>query len=154
DIDALYTGANALLDRLQKEPALQDVTSDLQIKNPQVEVKIDRDRAAAMGVNALQIEQALYSAYGSAQVSTIYTPNDQYWVIMELLPQYQRDPSALSLLTVRSAHGDLVPLGAVARLSADVGPLTVNHSGQVPAVTISFNLRPGVSLGEGTAAVE
>jgi HAE1 family hydrophobic/amphiphilic exporter-1 len=154
DMAALYEGATALVQRLQKDAALQDVTSDLQIRNPQVQVTIDRDRAAALGINALQIEQALYSAYGSAQISTIYTANDQYWVIMELMPQFQRDPSALSILSVRSKTGTLVPLGAVAKLSSTVGPLSVNHAGQIPAVTISFNLRPGVSLGEGTAAVE
>jgi HAE1 family hydrophobic/amphiphilic exporter-1 len=154
DIATLYDGAAALTAKLQNDPALQDVTSDLQIRNPQVQVEIDRDRAAALGVTALQIQQALYSAYGSAQVSTIFTPNDQYWVIMELMPQYQRDPSALSILSVRSAKtGSLVPLGAVARLSSDVGPLSVNHAGQIPAVTISFNLRPGTSLGEGTDVV-
>jgi len=130
------------------------VTSDLQIRNPQVQVQIDRNRAAALGVSARQIEEALYNAYGSRQVSTIYTPNDQFWVIMELMPEYQRDPSALAILSVRSSNGPLVPLGAVAQLSSDVGPLSVNHSGQIPSVTISFNLRPGVSLGEGTAAVE
>jgi len=154
DIAALYPAATALVDSLTREPKLQDVTSDLQIRNPQVEVKIDRDRAAALGVNAMQIETALYDAYGSSQVSTIYTPNDQYWVILELMPQYQRDPNALSLLTVHSANGPLVPLGAVANLSNDVGPLSVNHSGQIPSVTISFNLRPDVALGEGTAIVQ
>ena len=154
DLGTLYDGANALLARLQKEPGLQDVTSDLQIRNPQVQVQIDRNRAAALGVSARQIEEALYNAYGSRQVSTIYTPNDQFWVIMELMPEYQRDPSALAILSVRSSNGPLVPLGAVAQLSSDVGPLSVNHSGQIPSVTISFNLRPGVSLGEGTAAVE
>ncbi len=153
DITSLYEGANALLARLQKEPDLQDVTSDLQIRNPQVEVQIDRDRAASLGVSALQVEEALYNAYGSGQVSTVYTPNDQYWVILELMPRYQRDPSALALLSVRSNKGVLVPLGSVARLSSDVGPLSVNHSGQIPAVTISFNLRPGVSLGQGTELV-
>jgi HAE1 family hydrophobic/amphiphilic exporter-1 len=154
DMPALYEGATALLQRVQKEPGLQDVTSDLQIRNPQVLVQIDRDKAAALGVTAMQIERALYDAYGGAQASTIFTPNDQYWVIMELMPQYQRDPSALSLLSVRSSHGGLVPLGAVATLTPTVGPLSVNHSGQIPSVTISFNLKPGVSLGEGTAAVE
>jgi hydrophobic/amphiphilic exporter-1 (mainly G- bacteria), HAE1 family len=154
DMAALYDGATALYERLQKEPGLQDVSSDLQIRNPQVQVDIDRDRAAALGVTALQIEQALYNAYGSAQVSTIYTPNDQYWVILELQPRFQRDPSALSLLSIRSSRGGLVPLGAVSRLSPAVGPLSVNHAGQIPAVTLSFNLKPGVSLGEGTAAVE
>jgi len=154
DTGTLYDAAGALVDRLQKETELQDVTSDLQIRNPQVQVQIDRERAASVGVTAYQIEQALYSAYGSAQVSTIFTPNDQYWVIMELQPQYQRDASALSILSIRSSKGTLVPLGAVATLTPSVGPLSVNHAGQIPAVTVSFNLRPGVSLGEGTAAVE
>ena len=153
DLAGLYDGAAALLLRLQNEPELQDVTSDLQIRNPQVQVQIDRDRAAALGVTAMQIEQALYSAYGSAQVATIFTPNDQYWVIMELMPQYQRDPSALGILSIHSKSGALVPLGAVASLAPTVGPLSVNHAGQIPAVTISFNLRPGISLGQGTDVV-
>jgi hydrophobic/amphiphilic exporter-1 (mainly G- bacteria), HAE1 family len=161
DIAALYQGATDLLDRLGDAPELQDVTSDLQIKNPQVRVDIDRERAAALGVTAYQIERALQYAYGSSQVSTILTANDQYWVIMELMPRYQRDASALALLTVRSSRGGPasdtgapVPLGAVAKLTTGVGPLTVNHQGQIPAVTISFNLRPGVALGEGTAVVQ
>jgi len=147
DIDALYDNA-ALLERvLRGIPTLQDVTSDLQIKNPQVSVRIDRDRATSLGVTVQQIEQALYDAYGSRQVSTIYTPNNQYWVILELLPEYQRDPSALQLLYLRSQKGTLVPLTSVATASNDVGPLSVNHSGQLPSVTLSFNLPPGVSLG-------
>jgi HAE1 family hydrophobic/amphiphilic exporter-1 len=154
DIEGLYEGSNELLERLQELPALDDVTSDLQIGNPQVNVHIDRDRAAALGVTARQIEEALYDAYGSRQISTIYTPSDQYWVILELLPQYQRDMSALSRLSVRSPRGELVPLGSVAKLEAGVGPLSVNHAGQFPAVTISFNLAPGTALGEAVAQVE
>jgi len=154
DVPALYQGATDLLARLTGAPELQDVTSDLQIKNPQVRVAIDRDRASALGVSAYQIEEALLDAYGSRQVSTILTSSDQYWVIMELMPQYQRDASALALLTVGSSRGVQVPLGAMAKLSSDVGPLTVNHQGQIPSVTLSFNLRPGVALGTGTAAVE
>ena len=154
DVGALYQGATDLLDRLGGAAQLQDVTSDLQIKNPQIQVTIDRDRAAALGVSAYQIEEALLDAYGTRQVSTILTSNDQYWVIMELLPQYQRDASALALLTVGSSNGTQVPLGAVAKLSPSVGPLTVNHQGQIPSVTISFNLKPGVALGEGTAVVQ
>ena len=147
DIDALYDNA-ALLERvLRGIPTLQDVTSDLQIKNPQVSVRIDRDRATALGVTVQQIEQALYDAYGSRQVSTIYTPNNQYWVVLELLPEYQRDPSALKLLYLRSQKGTLIPLTSVASASNDIGPLSVNHSGQLPSVTLSFNLPPGVSLG-------
>ncbi len=147
DIDALYDNAAKLERALRALPTLQDVASDLQIKNPQVSVRIDRDRATSLGVTVQQIEQALYDAYGSRQVSTIYTPNNQYWVILELLPEYQRDPSALQLLYLRSQKGTLIPLTSVASASNDVGPLSVNHSGQLPSVTLSFNLPPGVSLG-------
>jgi hydrophobic/amphiphilic exporter-1 (mainly G- bacteria), HAE1 family len=154
DTNELYRYAPLLEERLRKVPGLQDVTSDLQIKNPQVNVEIDRDKASALGVTAQQVEDALSSAYSSLQVSTIYTPNNEYQVIVELEPRYQQDPSALALLYIRSAGGILVPLNAVARLSTGAGPLTVNHLGQLPAVTLSFNLRPGVSLGTAVAAVE
>ncbi len=154
DIDALYQGANQMLARMRDLPGLQDVTSDLQVSNPQVQVDIDRDRASSLGVTAQQIEQTLYNAYGSRQVSTIFTPTDQYWVVLELQPEYQRDVAALSQLFIRSATGTLVPLGAVARLSPDVGPLSVNHSGQIPSVTLSFNLRPGIALGQGVDQVQ
>ena len=154
DIDLLFDNAARLEARLRQIPILQDVTTDLQIKNPQVSVQINRDRAAALGVSVQQIEQALYDAYGSRQVSTIYTPNNQYWVILELLPQYQRDPSALNLLNIRSQNGALVPLTAVATASPDVGPLSVNHSGQLPSVTLSFNLPPNVSLGDAVREVQ
>jgi len=154
DIDALYENAAKLERVLRGIPTLQDVTTDLQIKNPQVSVQIDRDRATSLGVTVQQIEQALYDAYGSRQVSTIYTPNNQYWVILELLPEYQRDPSALNLLYLRSQKGSLVPLTSVASASNDVGPLSVNHSGQLPSVTLSFNLPPGVSLGTAVSDVE
>ena len=143
-------------DHRGKDPRVagfQDVTSDLQIKNPQVVLDIDRDKASALGVTAQQIENALYDAYGQRQVSTIYTPTNEYWVILELLPQYQLDPSALSLLYVRSSTGNLVPLGAVAKMTPAVGPLIISHLGQLPAVTISFNLKPGVALGQGIAEV-
>ena len=154
DIDALYDNAAKLETALRRLPNLQDVTTDLQIKNPQVSVRIDRDRATSLGVTVQQIEQALYDAYGSRQVSTIYTPNNQYWVIIELLPEYQRDPSALQLLYLRSQTGTLVPLTSVASASSDVGPLSVNHSGQLPSVTLSFNLPPGVSLGAAVNEVQ
>jgi len=129
------------------------VTSDLQIANPQLEVNVDRDKAAAVGVSATQVEDALYSAFGSRQISTIYAPNNQYRVILELLPEYQRDSSALSLLYLRSTAGQLVPLDSVAQLSRDLGPTTVNHSGQLPSVTVSFNLSAGTSLGQAVDAV-
>ncbi|PYP17413.1 MAG: acriflavine resistance protein B [Gemmatimonadetes bacterium] len=154
DIDALYDNAAKLERVLRGIPTLQDVTTDLQIKNPQVSVRIDRDRATSLGITVQQIEQALYDAYGSRQVSTIYTPNNQYWVILELLPEYQRDPSALQLLYLRSQKGNLVPLTSVASASNDVGPLSVNHSGQLPSVTLSFNLPPGVSLGAAVSDVQ
>jgi hydrophobic/amphiphilic exporter-1 (mainly G- bacteria), HAE1 family len=154
DLEDLYGAANALTEKLQDLPGIQDVTSDLQISNPQVNVAIDRDRASSLGVTAQQIEEALYDAYGSRQVSTIFTSSDQYWVIMELLPEYQRDLTALQSLYVGSKSGSLVPLGAVARIEPGVGPLSVNHMGQVPAVTVSFNLRPGTSLGTAVESVE
>ncbi|HTE87601.1 MAG TPA: efflux RND transporter permease subunit [Terriglobales bacterium] len=157
DTDELYQNEPKLEDRLRSDhqlrTLLQDVTSDLQIKNPQVNVDIDRDKASSLGVTAQQVEDALYSAYGQRQVSTIYAPNNAYRVITELENQYQLDPSALSMLYVRSSNGQLVPLNAVAKLTRTVGPLTINHLGQLPAVTISFNLRPGVSLGDAVNAV-
>jgi HAE1 family hydrophobic/amphiphilic exporter-1 len=154
DLVTLYDGANALAERLKDSPELADVTSDLQISNPQVYVAIDRDRAAALGVSVQQIEEALYDAYGSRQVSTIFTSTDQYWVILELLPEFQRDQAALQSLYLGAKGGGLVPLGAVAHVTPTVGPLTVNHMGQIPAVTISFNLKPGVALGQGVDAVQ
>jgi hydrophobic/amphiphilic exporter-1 (mainly G- bacteria), HAE1 family len=154
DLEELYVSANELLARLRDAPELQDVTSDLQISNPQVNVAIDRDRAASLGVTVQQIEEALYDAYGSRQVSTIFTSSDQYWVILELRPEFQRDMAALSSLYVGSGRGDLVPLGAVARIAPGVGPLSVNHMGQSPAVTISFNLHEGAALGQAVDRVE
>jgi len=154
DIPMLDSAAKRMEARMRGIPQIQDVTSDLQIANPQVNVAIDRDRAASLGVTAQQIEAALYDAYGSRQVSTIFTPSNQYMVVMELRPEYQRDINALRMLYVRSQSGDLVPLSAVSTLTQSVGPLTVTHQGQLPSVTISFNTRPGVALGEATAAVE
>ncbi len=155
DADAadLYKWAPVLLDKIRGLPGFLDVNSDLQVTSPQVLVEIDRDRASAMGVTASQIEAALNNAYGAPQVSTIYTPTNQYWVMMELLPRFKDDPDALGMLYIRSTSGKLVPLGAVAKLSRSVGPLTVNHLGQLPAVTISFNLKPGVPLGDAVAEI-
>ena len=148
DTEELYRRATDFEQRMQGLPTIQDVTSDLEIANPQVDVKIDRDKASALGVTAEQVEDALYTAYGQRQVSTIYAPNDEYWVIEELEDKYQRDPTALSMLYVRSSTGNLVPLNAVALLSTSLGPLTVNHLGQLPSVTISFNLKPNVAIGQ------
>ena len=154
DLKELYHWAPRLHERLRELPGLQDVNTDLQITSPQITVEINRDKASALGVTADQIESALGAAYGSKQVSTIYTPANQYWVILEVDPKYQRDPTALPLLYIRSGTGHLVPLDAVATLKPGLGPLTVNHLGQLPAVTISFNTRPGVSLSEAVAQVE
>jgi HAE1 family hydrophobic/amphiphilic exporter-1 len=154
DTDELYRSATELEGKLKAIPQLQDVTSDLQIKSPQVNVVIDRDKASALGLSAEQIEDALYYAYGSRQVSTIYAPNNQYQVILELEPRYQQDPDALSMLYIHSKTGNLVPLDTVAKLTRSLGPLTVNHLGQLPAVTLSFNLRPGVALSQAEKLVE
>ncbi len=154
DMAALYDAAEKVERALRALPQLQDVNSDLQLKNPELHVDIDRNRAAALGVSPQQIELALQSAYGSREISTIYTPANDYKVFVELQKRFQQDASALSRLYVRSSDGNLVPLDTVAELKPNVGPIAVNHAGQFPAVTISYNLRPGVSLGEGVAAVE
>ena len=153
DLEELYRYAQMLESKLQELPILQDVTSDLMIKNPQVNITIDRDKAHSLGVSAQQIEDALYSGLGTRQVSTMYAPNNQYKVIIELEPRYQADPETLSLLYIRSSHGSLVPLSTVASIDLSTGPQTINHMGQLPAVTLSFNLRPEVSLGEAVEAV-
>lgn len=154
DLKELYLWAPILEAKLRTLPGFQDVNSDLEITTPQILVDIDRDKASSLGVTADQIETTLYNAYSSRQVSTIYTPSDQYWVIMELEPQYQLDPNALSLLYVRSTTGQLIPLSAVARLNRTVGPLSVAHLGQLPSVTVSFNLQPGVSLSDAVSEVQ
>jgi len=153
DTVELYKYAPELESKLKGLKELQDVTSDLLVSNPQVNVDIDRDKAATLGVTAQQVEDALYSAYGMRQVSTIYAPNNEYRVILELLPEYQLDPTALSLLYIHSSTGSLVPLNAVANLTKNLGPMTINHLGQLPSVTISFNLAPGVALGQAVDAV-
>jgi HAE1 family hydrophobic/amphiphilic exporter-1 len=154
DTQELYRESTAFQQKMAKLPGLQDVTSDLLIANPQVNVNIDRDKASALGVTAEQIEDALYTAYGQRQISTIYAPNDEYWVIMELEDKYQKDPAALSMLYIRSSSGTLVPLNAVANLTSSLGPLTVNHFGQLPAVTISFNLANDTAIGDAVNSVK
>ena len=154
ETDELYRYSSQFYAQVQKLPGLQDVATDLQIKNPQINVNIDRDKAAALGVTAQQVEDALYTAYGARQISTIYAPNNEYRVIMQLEPQYQRDASALSLLYIRSSKGQLVPLNAVASLAPSLGPLSVNHLGQLPSVTVSFNLKPGWALGDAVSEVD
>jgi hydrophobic/amphiphilic exporter-1 (mainly G- bacteria), HAE1 family len=150
----LYEAAPRVEETLRQLPILQDVTTDLQITSPQVTVEMDRDKAQSLGISANQLESALYSAYAQRQVTTIYTPSNQYWVLMEVAPEYEADPAALSLLYVKTASGQQVPLGTVATLKPSVGPLTVNHSGQLPSVTVSFNLKPGVSIGDAVNQVQ
>jgi HAE1 family hydrophobic/amphiphilic exporter-1 len=150
----LYDSAQGFAEKMRALPGLTDVSSDLQIRNPQINVAIDRDAASSYGVTVNQIEDALYSAYGQRQISTIFAPNNQYWVILELEPEYQRDANKIASLYVHSASsqnfpgGQLIPLSAVANLTPSLGPLSVNHLGQLPAVTVSFNLKPGTSIGD------
>ncbi|MGH7994041.1 MAG: efflux RND transporter permease subunit, partial [Limisphaerales bacterium] len=153
DVNELFQWSPRLMDKMAADKAtFQDVTSDLQIASPQVNVEIDRDKAAALGVTPEQIENALYDAFGEKQSSTIYTEVAEYWVVFEVEPQFQLDPAALARLYLTSSFAGtngasrLVPLNAVAKLTRSLGPATIAHVGQLPAVTISFNLPPGVSL--------
>jgi HAE1 family hydrophobic/amphiphilic exporter-1 len=164
DAPELYRNAAVFEERVRALPDFRDVGSDLQLKNPQLQVVIDRDKMATMGITAQgisprQVEEAFWNAYATRQITTINTPNNQYQVILELDPKFQNDPSALSQLYIRSTTGQaataqpMVPLGALASLKYTAGPLSVNHSGQLPSVTISFNLREGVSIGEAVESV-
>jgi HAE1 family hydrophobic/amphiphilic exporter-1 len=146
--------AAELQGRLGEIPGLRDVNSDLQLNNPQIKVAIRRERAAALGVSAQEVQRVLASTYGGQPISTIYGDASQYWVLLQLAPRYQADSDALNALYLKGAGGRLVPLRAIADVSSGVGPLTVNHSGQLPSVTLSFNLKPGVSLGEVTGHIE
>jgi HAE1 family hydrophobic/amphiphilic exporter-1 len=154
DTAQLYADAPKFQQAVARLPGVQDVNSDLLVSTPELDVDLDREQIAALGLTADQVESALSLAFGSQQVSQIYATDNQYQVIMQVAPQFQRDPSALSRLDVRSSTGKLVPLSAVAATRLQAGPQSVNHAGQLPAVTISFNLRPGVALGEAVAEVE
>jgi HAE1 family hydrophobic/amphiphilic exporter-1 len=154
DLDELYRFAPLVEAQMRRLPVLQDVGSDLQIKSPQAVLNVDRQKAAALGLTAEQIRTTLYDSFGSRQVATIYTASNDYAVILELGPSFQQNTEDLSKVFVRSAAGQLVPLGTVATISQVAGPLTVAHQGQLPAVTISFNLAPGVALGEAIAQIE
>ncbi len=153
NLKEIYAWVPRVVDRMRTLPGFVDVNSDLQIASPQVMADINRDRARALGVTPEQIQTALYSAYGNRQVSTIYTPANEYDVILEVADEDQRSPDALRKLYLRSSQGRLVPLSEVVDISRTVGPLTVNHFGQLPAVTVSFNLRPGYSLGDAATNV-
>ena len=164
DAPELYRNAGLFEEKLRALPQFTDVGSDLQLQNPQLKVVFNRDKASTMGVtaqgiSARQVEEAFWNAYATRQISTITTPNNQYQVILEIDPKFQNDPSALSMLNIRSTTTQnasaqpVVPLGALASLTYTVGPLSVNHSGQLPSATISFNLREGVSLGDGVETI-
>jgi HAE1 family hydrophobic/amphiphilic exporter-1 len=148
DKKELYASAEALTKKVAELPGVIDVTNDIAVTTPQVNVTIDRDKAAVMQINASQIENALYDAYGPRWVSTIYGSVNEYKVLLELKPEYQADPKALSLLYFKNTNNRLVPLDTLARIESDTGPQTINHYGQLPSATISFNLLPGASLGE------
>jgi HAE1 family hydrophobic/amphiphilic exporter-1 len=148
DTNQLYAVSRKLEQAMLELPALIDVSSDLQMDNPELNVEIDRNRALLLGVSPERIENTLYSAYGDRDVSTIFGSNDQYSVIVEFQKRFQTDSSALDLLNIRSDQGQLVPLSTVARLSEGLGPLSINHSGQLPSVTLSFNIKPGFALGQ------
>jgi HAE1 family hydrophobic/amphiphilic exporter-1 len=155
DTDALYSIAPEMRTKIAKVEGLQDVETDLYIKNPQMTVEIDREKAAVYGITADQVRQELFSAFGSRQVATIYTPSNDYQVILETLPEFQTNPSELARLRLKTAvSGQTVPLEAVARLVPSVGPLQVNHQGQQPSATISFNIAPGYSLGYAVDAIQ
>ena len=148
NLQEIYAWVPQLMARMRALPGFLDLNSDMQIASPQVMVDMDRDRALSLGVTPQQVQEALFTAFGSRQSSTIYTPSNEYQVITEVEPQYQRNPEALSKLYVRSSNGSLVPLDAMVKISRSVGPLSISHFGQLPAVTISFNLRPDYSLGQ------
>jgi HAE1 family hydrophobic/amphiphilic exporter-1 len=143
-----------LVNKLKSTPGFIGVNSDYDRAAPSVEVKIDRDRAAALGVTPAQIENAMGYAFGGQQVSQIYASSDQYWVMLELLPQYQRNPNALSTLYITSSNGNLVPLSAVTHREVSTMPLSINHSGQVPSVTVSFDLAAGYSLSDAVKGID
>ena len=154
DLQELYRTTPLVLERVREVPGIIDVSSDLQITSPQLIIDIDRDKTSSLGLNAQQVQEALYSAFGSRQVSTIYTSTNQYAVILELEEKYLRDPASLALLYLRNREGKLIPLEAVAKLRPSVGPLTVAHLSQVPAVTISFNAKPELDLSQATEEIE
>ena len=147
DTESLYRLAPEMRDNIAKVPGLLDVTTDLYIKNPQMTVDIDREKAAVYGITVDQVRNQLYNAYGARQVGTIYMPSNDYQIILEAQPQFRVDPSDLSKLYMKTANNQTIPLDAVAKLVPTVGPLLINHQGQQPAVTISFNLAPNYSLG-------
>lgn len=153
DVQSLRQYVPRLIEKMKELAQIQDVNSDLQMTS-QVQIQVDRDKAATHGINAQQIENALRSAYGAYQVSTIYAATNEYQVILELEPQYRQDPNALLSLYITSSNGQAVPLKTFATIAPGIAPLLVNHAGRMNAVTISYNLAPGVSLGSANAAID
>ncbi|MEW6368935.1 MAG: efflux RND transporter permease subunit [Acidobacteriota bacterium] len=153
DIDALYKYSALMEEKIRGVQSLTDVRSDLQLRKPMIEIEVDRDKASALGLTLKDVQEAFYSGYGQRQISTIYTSSNYYYVILEMLPEYREHPPALSMLYVQSPRGDLVPISTVAKIRETVAPLAVNHSGQIPAATVSFNLKPGFSIGDAIAEV-
>jgi HAE1 family hydrophobic/amphiphilic exporter-1 len=153
DTDELYRVAPAFEAALREVPGLVDISSDLQLRTPQLSVDLDREQIAQLGLTVDQVQSALSSSYSARQISQIYAPDDEYQVIMQVAQQYQQDPAALSMLYVQGSGGRLIPLSAVVTTRQTVGPQSINHIGQMPAVTMSFNLAPGVALGDALARV-
>jgi hydrophobic/amphiphilic exporter-1 (mainly G- bacteria), HAE1 family len=153
DTESLYRIAPEMREKMAQVPGLRDVNADLFIKNPQMNVEVDREKAAVYGISVEQVRQEMYNAFGSRQVATIYTPDQDYQVILESKPEFQTDISALSKIFLKTASGTSVPLEAVTRLVPGVGPLLVNHQANQPAVTIAFNLAPDYSLGAAVDAI-
>ena len=161
DTAELYHWAPLFETKVREIQGIEDVSSDLQLKNPQIQVDLDRDKISALGLNINQVESALYNAYGTRQVSQIYAPNNQYQVILQVAPEFQKDPASLNKLYVRSSTipanataAPLIPLSTVVKIGTDAGPLTVSHTGQLPSVTISFNLKPGTALGDAVNEIQ
>ncbi len=154
DTQQLYAEAPKLERIVSRLPGLLEVNSDLQIKNPQVNIVLDRDRAAALNLNWNEVSASLYDAFGPEYSTTIYSPTNQYEVLLEMLPQFQQHTDGLKMIYLKSDTGQMVPLSAVARLEENAGPQSIPHSGQLPSVTISFSLRPGTSLGQATSEIE
>jgi HAE1 family hydrophobic/amphiphilic exporter-1 len=154
DTEEVFREAQRMEKLVARIPIVQDVTTDLQVKTPRVNVIIDRDKAATLQLNAQDIESSLYNGYGPSWISTIYAPTNQFRVLIEVLPKFQEHADLLSSIFLKSADGNLVPLQAVTRLKQDAGPQSINHSGQLPSVTVSFNLRPGIALGQAVDEIQ
>ncbi len=152
--EELYKASKTLLEKVKELPGVADVASDMQVDNPEIHLTVNRDKCSGLGLTMQQVEDALSSAYATRQISTMYTPSNQYWVIIEVMPRFYRDPAVLKQLFLRSSTGKLVPLDTIAQIETGVGPLLVNHLGQFSSVTLSFNLKQGTSLGDAVSAIK